>query len=156
MECCPPGSSIHEDSPGKNTGVDCHALLQGILQTQGSNPARSPPLQMDPLTSELPGCKMSWKLIVYNFHILSASISLTVIIGLKSFDIRSQWREMPACFKRQTITQTDHYTVCQTQEPSQSPKAFPWVRVDECRWKFTMRIQFMDSQHLCHSWIWAF
>ena len=26
------------DSPGKNTGVGCHALLQGIFQTQGSNP----------------------------------------------------------------------------------------------------------------------
>ena len=26
------------DSPGKNTGVGCHSLLQGILQTQGSNP----------------------------------------------------------------------------------------------------------------------
>ena len=26
------------DSPGKNTGVDCHILLQGILLTQGSNP----------------------------------------------------------------------------------------------------------------------
>ena len=26
------------DSPGKNTGVDCHALLQGIFLTQGSNP----------------------------------------------------------------------------------------------------------------------
>ena len=25
------------DSPGKNTGVGCHALLQGIFQTQGSN-----------------------------------------------------------------------------------------------------------------------
>ena len=25
------------DSPGKNTGVDCHILLQGILLTQGSN-----------------------------------------------------------------------------------------------------------------------
>ena len=25
------------DSPGKNTGVDCHALLQGIFPTQGSN-----------------------------------------------------------------------------------------------------------------------
>ena len=24
-------------SPGKNTGVDCHALLQGIFPTQGSN-----------------------------------------------------------------------------------------------------------------------
>ena len=26
------------DSPGKNTGVSCHALLQGIFPTQGSNP----------------------------------------------------------------------------------------------------------------------
>ena len=26
------------DSPGKNTAVGCHALLQGILPTQGSNP----------------------------------------------------------------------------------------------------------------------
>ena len=26
------------DSLGKNTGVGCHALLQGIFQTQGSNP----------------------------------------------------------------------------------------------------------------------
>ena len=25
------------DSPGKNTGVGCHALLQGIFSTQGSN-----------------------------------------------------------------------------------------------------------------------
>ena len=25
-------------SPGKNTGVDCYALLQGIFPTQGSNP----------------------------------------------------------------------------------------------------------------------
>ena len=33
-----PGSSVHGDSPGKNTGVGCHTLLQGILPTQGSNP----------------------------------------------------------------------------------------------------------------------
>ena len=26
------------DSPSKNTGVGCHALLQGIFPTQGSNP----------------------------------------------------------------------------------------------------------------------
>ena len=26
------------DFPGKNTGVDCHLLLQGILPTQGLNP----------------------------------------------------------------------------------------------------------------------
>ena len=38
MDCSPPGSSVHRDSPGKNTGVGCHALLQGIFPTQGSNP----------------------------------------------------------------------------------------------------------------------
>jgi len=38
MDCSPPGSSIHGDSPGKNTGVNCHALLQGTFQTQVSNP----------------------------------------------------------------------------------------------------------------------
>ena len=38
MDCRLPGSSIHGDSPGKNTGVHCHALLQGLFPTQGSNP----------------------------------------------------------------------------------------------------------------------
>ena len=38
MDCSPPGSSVHGDSPGKNIGVDCHALLQRIFLTQGSNP----------------------------------------------------------------------------------------------------------------------
>ena len=37
MDCSPPGSSVHGDSPGKNTGVDCHSLLQGIFPTQGLN-----------------------------------------------------------------------------------------------------------------------
>ena len=38
IDCSPPGFSVHGDSPGKNTGVGCHALLQGIFPTQGSNP----------------------------------------------------------------------------------------------------------------------
>ena len=33
-----PGSSVHGGPPGKNTGVDCQALLQGIFPTQGQNP----------------------------------------------------------------------------------------------------------------------
>ena len=32
------GSSVHGDSPGKNTGVGCQALLQGTFPTQGPNP----------------------------------------------------------------------------------------------------------------------
>ena len=38
MGCSPPGSSVHGDSPGKNTGVGCHALLQRIFASKGSNP----------------------------------------------------------------------------------------------------------------------
>ena len=38
MDCSPPGPSIHGDSPGKNTGVGCHVLLQGIFPTQRLNP----------------------------------------------------------------------------------------------------------------------
>ena len=38
MDCLPPDSSIHGDSLGKNTGVGCLTLLQGIFPTQGLNP----------------------------------------------------------------------------------------------------------------------
>ena len=37
MDCSPPGSSVHEDFPGKNTGVGCHYLLQVIFLTQELN-----------------------------------------------------------------------------------------------------------------------
>ena len=38
MDCSPPGSSVHGDSPVKNTGAGCHTLLQGIFPRPGSNP----------------------------------------------------------------------------------------------------------------------
>ena len=38
MDYSPPDSSVHGDSPGKNSGVGCHALPQVIFPTQGSNP----------------------------------------------------------------------------------------------------------------------
>ena len=38
MDCSPPGSSVHGDSPGKNTRVGCYDLLKGIFPAQGSSP----------------------------------------------------------------------------------------------------------------------
>ena len=38
MGCSPPGSSIHRDSPGRNTGMGCYVLLHGIFPTQRSSP----------------------------------------------------------------------------------------------------------------------
>ena len=52
MNCSLLGFSVHGDSPGKNTGVGCHALPQGIFPTQEP---RSPALQEDSLPSESPG-----------------------------------------------------------------------------------------------------
>ena len=55
MDGSPPGSSVHGDSPGQNTGVGCHALLQGIFPSQGSNPGLpSSRIQVDSLPAELP------------------------------------------------------------------------------------------------------
>ena len=54
MDCSPPGSPVHGDFPGKNTGVGHHSLLQGIFLTQGSNPG-APALWVDSLPSEPPG-----------------------------------------------------------------------------------------------------
>ena len=39
MDCCPPSRLLFPwDFPSKNTGVGCHAILQRIFPTQGSNP----------------------------------------------------------------------------------------------------------------------
>ena len=49
-----PGSSVHGYSPGRNTGVGCHALLLGAPPTPGIK-HRSPGLQEDSLLNEPPG-----------------------------------------------------------------------------------------------------
>ena len=52
MDCSPPGSSVHEDSTGKNTEMGCHALLQEIFPTSGLN-------------SGLPHCRRTLYLLSY-------------------------------------------------------------------------------------------
>ena len=46
MDCSPPGSSVHGDSPGKNIGVDLPCPLPGDFPDPGLEP-RSPVLQSD-------------------------------------------------------------------------------------------------------------
>ena len=57
MHCSPTGSSVQWNSPGMNTGVGCHPLLQGIFPTRGSNPHLLCLLhwQTHPLPLVLPG-----------------------------------------------------------------------------------------------------
>ena len=39
MDCSLPGFSVHGILQAKDTGVDCHSLLLGIILTQGLNPS---------------------------------------------------------------------------------------------------------------------
>ena len=48
MDCSPPGSFDHRDSPGKNTEVGSHFPLQGNLPIPGIK-LRSPALQTNSL-----------------------------------------------------------------------------------------------------------
>ena len=63
----PPASSV-QDSPGNNTGVGCHFLLQKIFLTQGSKSGllhcrRSPALQANSLPTEPPRKPSLWQMI---------------------------------------------------------------------------------------------
>ena len=58
MYCSLPGSSIHGDSPSKNTGMGCRALLQGIFLTQGLNSCL---LQLPALASRFFTTSTSWE-----------------------------------------------------------------------------------------------
>ena len=53
MDCSLPGSSVHVDSPGKNTGV--HFLLQCMKVKSESEGARSCPTLSDPMDCSPPG-----------------------------------------------------------------------------------------------------
>ena len=48
------------DSPGKNTGVGCHFLLQGIFLTQGSNPSHL--------------CLLNWRVDSLQLHNLGSPL----------------------------------------------------------------------------------
>ena len=51
----PPGSPRPWDSPGKNTGVGCHFLLQCMNVKSESEVAQSCPTLSDPMDCSLPG-----------------------------------------------------------------------------------------------------
>ena len=59
MDCSLPGSSVQGDSPGKNTGVGCHVLLQGVFLPNPGIKPRSSTLQVVSLPSEPPGKPMN-------------------------------------------------------------------------------------------------
>ena len=107
MDCSPPGSSVlfqasnvscsvlsdssrsHGlqparllcpwNSPGKNTGVGCHSLLQGILPTQGSNLGLLHSCK-DSLPSELPGKPNQQNTTIFKSVVKWETVSKTFLL----------------------------------------------------------------------------
>ena len=112
MDCSPPGSSIHGDSLRKNTGVGCHAFLQGILPTQGLNPGllhcrqipyhlshREPSLRL--LIQDLKG----WHHQGITFNMSANLESPAVVIGLEKVNPHRSTKE---CANHQTTALIPH------------------------------------------------
>ena len=74
--------------PGKNTGVSCQFLLQGILPTQGSNPHLLPLLNWQAGSSPLSHLGSLTKLIISSFRFkvgdvpLFLSLEHSFVVGL--------------------------------------------------------------------------
>ena len=66
MDCRLTASSVHGNSPGKNTVVGCHFPLQGIFPTQGSSTVL-PHCRADSLPSEPPGKPYNSDTYIYCF-----------------------------------------------------------------------------------------
>ena len=104
MDYNPPGSSVHGDSPGKNTGVSCHALLQGIFPTRELNSSclpESPALQADSLPIEPLGKpkKLSTYLILFSLFLTGVSPPGGLDLRLLLLDLQH-----PECSTRHKVS----------------------------------------------------
>ena len=70
-DCSQAGSSVHGIFQARNTGMGCHFLLKGVVQTQGSNLVSlvCPTLQMDSLLLSHRGSHVAQKACIIYFLI---------------------------------------------------------------------------------------
>ena len=107
MHCSPPGFLCLWDFPGKNIGVGCHFLLQGIDSTHGSNPCLLH-WQADSFTTEPPK-KPLWNFktgIMYGanyiFLITTHGTPLQYSCLESPMDWRAWWAAVPGVAKSRT------------------------------------------------------
>ena len=89
MDCSP------WDFPGKNTGVGCHILLQGIFPTQGSNP-RLQHWQVDSLPLSYPGSPGKTECSLSHFQLFATPWTIVHQTPLSmGFPRQEYWSRLP-------------------------------------------------------------
>ena len=103
IDCRPLGFSVHEDSPGKNTGMGCLVLLQGIFLTQGSNPCL---LCLPALSDGFFTTSTTWEAYIYTYICIYIHTH-TYIYILRVHAC------MLSCFSRVQLCAMQRTTACQ-------------------------------------------
>ena len=80
MDCRPAGSSVHGDSPGKNTGIRLPFASPGDLPKPGIEPA-SPALQADSLATQPPGKPILQERVVIQLNIIRNPLGRAIFLS---------------------------------------------------------------------------
>ena len=110
------------DFPGKNTGVGCHALLQGIFPTQGLNPS-------------LPHCRQILNClshrgkpkVIVSLHVDTNSVFFEYVYVYSQIIIEEPWA-------REIIVSQESSTPGMGLLLSQTVKAFPLPSIEQFYW----------------------
>ena len=127
MNCSLPGSSVHEiDSLGKNTGVGCCALLQGIFQNEGLNLCLLCLLYWQVGSSPLvpPGKPF----LVYQFSPLVVSNSCHPMdFSMPGFPVHQHSQSLLKLMSTASVMPSNHFILCHPL--LLLPSIFPSIRV---------------------------
>ena len=96
--CATPQTGAHQalrpwDSPGKNTGVGCHFLLQCMKVKSESEVAQSCPTPIDPMDCSLPGPSVHgiFQARVLEWVAIAFSYPLSPLISLEPYIMIIPW-----------------------------------------------------------------
>ena len=130
MDYSPPGSSVHADSPGNNTGDSCHALLQGIFPTQGSNPG-------------LPHCRQIICLLSHQGSPIIFSVNKPLLLVRKTLLTVRLWAlkrrvqfKVGQCLKQQPVGNNLYSWTSITVPGSLTTSTRPQIGMQEYWWWF--------------------
>ena len=124
MDYSPPGSSVHGNSPDKNTGVGSLSLLQRIFPTQELNPG----LLQCSSPAELPGM-LEDTAVILPFFCMSFGQSLTIFVMDYIFkDTTSSEKRNNVCFpSNNAYCQLYKFWVSQVQSSCSVIQPIQWA-----------------------------
>ena len=109
MDYSPPGSPLSMGFPGKNTGVGCHFLLQGMLLTQGSNSGVLHWL-VDSLLQNLQGSPANLSTFWFILSIFICKIMYIFLLLLSSYTKAVRFIQLlTSWFSHVTMYPRDHF-----------------------------------------------